>query len=446
MAKVHLPTDPAELLALPPPILRAVKRTSASSLESKALHFFERWTWLLHNADSVATQRLDWTCPKCGRIKAFSGAELWARLILVTGTYYENACRNLARACKGLHRPIGPPGLNIRSMKSVSGLPAGNYADVQAEARMIHIEYQLATIATFMIGPLKRMPVNSPIYEFERIAHDSVQNLSRWRTKARNRDLRQLAAVLSNGLLELLTATYSELPRTWNKDHRSGPFSAIRLPEFASLAHREPAAIALYGAKHVESIFEQQLALILQSFGFIVVQTRRGERTVDLVCISPDAACPMTFLVEAKTTKGEYNLPTSDQRALLEYVRKVQANLTTLPVLAFVLLVTPPVATTVERKLSSLQAEASLPIRLMTATRLAELREAIPGPIRVPIFRTAVLESPTRVLPSIAKIVVEDRKRITFAHESLIRAYIPAMWDRTADGDPWGHGHTAREP
>jgi hypothetical protein len=388
---------------------------------------------------------LDWKCPKCGRIRTYSGGDLWSRLLLVTGAYYENACRAFTVASKASQAQAGPPGLSIPSMKSASALPPGEHPDRYVEARMIHIDYQLAMIATYMIAPLKRIPANSPVPDFERMAHESVQLLSRWRTKARNRDLRQLATVLTDGLLELLTATYSDHARTWNKEHRSGPFSAIRLPEFALLAHRDPSTISLYGEKNVESVFEQQLALILQSFGFIVIQTRRGERTVDLVCISPDSGCPMTILVEAKTTKSEYKLPTSDQRALLEYTRDVRANLTTLPALAFVLIITPSVSTSVEHRLSALEAEAGVPIRLMTAKHLAELRESIPGPIRVPTFRAVVLESPRRVLPSVAKVIADESKNIALAHETLVRAYLPATRERVADGDLWGHDHSSKD-
>jgi hypothetical protein len=310
---------------------------------------------------------------------------------------------------------------------------------------MIHVDYQLAMIATFMISPLRRIPSNSPVPDFERMAHESVQLLARWRTRARAKDLRQLAGLLSDGLLELLTITYSDQARTWNKDHRAGPFSAIRLPEFALLAHRDPSTISLYGPKNVESVFEQQLALILQSLGFFVIQTRRGDRTVDLVCISPDPTCPMTILVEAKTTKGEYKLPTSDQRALLEYAKNVRTNLTTLPALAFVLIVAPSVSTSVERRLSTLEASAGVPVRLMRAKHLAELREAIPGPIRVPTFRSAVLESSHRVLSSVAKIIAEESRNIALAHGTLVRAYLPATRERSVGGDDWEHDHIPKD-
>jgi hypothetical protein len=149
----------------------------------------------------------------------------------------------------------------------------------------------------------------------------------------------------------------------------------------------------------------------------------------------------MTILIEAKTTKDLYRLPTSDQRALLEYAKSVQTSLTTLPPLTFVLIIAPSAAKSVEARLTELEANARVPVRLMTAAHLSELRESLPGPIRVPAFRAAVLESQHRVLPAIAKAISEDSRKITLAHESLVRAYLPQGNIQRPQTEHWDHEH-----
>lgn len=116
------------------------------------------------------------------------------------------------------------------------------------------------------------------------------------------------AAVLAGPLqvIELprrLVATiFEQWVRTYDKrnlyqSHKIGPFSSIRLAELAPLANRDARMSKKYGTKQIEKVFEQQLALIVQSFSLYV---RTGQRTVDLICISADPTARFTFLLEAK--------------------------------------------------------------------------------------------------------------------------------------------------
>jgi hypothetical protein len=81
-----------------------------------------------------------------------------------------------------------------------------------------------------------------------------------------------------------------------DEDHSPGPFSALRLAELSLLAERHDSVKRRYGDKRVEKRFEQQLALLMQSFGFYVVATKTGTRTVDLVCVGGVGEDRLTFL------------------------------------------------------------------------------------------------------------------------------------------------------
>src|SRR5437867_1365392 len=131
----------------------------------------------------------------------------------------------------------------------------------------------------------------------------------------------------------------------------------IKPSELPIIAARTPEVIQKYGEKNLECVFEMQLALLMQSFGFIVVQTRIGERRVDLIAISSGSYDPITCIVEAKTSRSPYALPVKDERALKEYVQDIRRSLTSLPPLKFVLLVSGAAARSLPARLHRVEAE-----------------------------------------------------------------------------------------
>ena len=205
----------------------------------------------------------------------------------------------------------------------------------------------------------------------------------------------------------------------------SGPFSSIDLPELQDLAARAAGMIEKYGERRVEKVFEQQLALLMQSLGFYVVRTRTGRRRVDLVCISSDPNHQYSVLVEAKSTHRPYALPTSDQRALSEYADDVRRTLVTLPPLRLVFLVGPSGASTLEAKLNLLEGNLGTPVRFLTATQLALLRDLVPGHAPAAAFRDLAVGARTRVLTDdFARSVAEAFTRGQEAHAQFVEALL----------------------
>jgi hypothetical protein len=205
-----------------------------------------------------------------------------------------------------------------------------------------------------------------------------------------------------------------------------GPFTHLRLGEFAELANRTQVAKSRYGQKKIEIVFEDQLALLAQSLGFYVVRARRATRRVDLLCLS-DETTPYTALIEAKTTSRAYAFPTDDQRALVEYVADVRGSLGTLPTVAFVLLVGSSASSTLEAKLGDIEATISLPVRFIDAETLVRLRDRLPGPLPADDFRELLVRSDRRVLDSsfVSKIVGVYNRRQE-AHSTFVQALMNA--------------------
>jgi hypothetical protein len=204
-----------------------------------------------------------------------------------------------------------------------------------------------------------------------------------------------------------------------------GPFSSIRLSELSAIASRDEAVRKRYGERRVEHVFEQQLALVVQSFGFLVVQTRTGKRRVDLVCISPDPTDPYTVLIEAKSSRKPYALPTDDQRALKEYVEEVRRTRVTLPSLRLVLLVGPSAASTLEGKLNDLEATITTPVRFIGASDFATLRDRIAGPVPSRALRDLAIGESTRVLGDpYVESVVDAVRQTNEAHTAFVDALL----------------------
>ena len=191
-------------------------------------------------------------------------------------------------------------------------------------------------------------------HHIDAVAHESLQRMHQKEvTSTRHR---ALTSRLLATLLSIVGDTYEERARSFQW-RLTGPFSALELGDLPQLARRSEPMRKKYGDKQVETIFEQQLALLMQSLGFVVVQTRRGRRTVDLVAIADGPDDRFTFLVEAKTTAAStYPFPADDQRALAEYARSVRSTLTTMPTMRFVLLISHTASRTMPEKVTAFEA------------------------------------------------------------------------------------------
>lgn len=188
--------------------------------------------------------------------------------------------------------------------------------------------------------------------------------------------------------------------------------------ELRLLARRGDAVVQKYGAKRVERIFEQRLALLFQSLGFTVVPAKPGEEAADLLCVARMER--FSFLVDAKSTRGKYALPKKDSRALIDYVRYFSESVPDIPPLSMVLLVGPEAAQTVPAKLSALQDEVNLPVRFIPVGVLSALRQSLAGPVPARVFQDAVREADPVVTPKIVDHVSNRLDGLSSAYSRFL--------------------------
>jgi Restriction endonuclease len=288
----------------------------------------------------------------------------------------------------------------------------------------IHIVVSLAVLP-YLDGSL--MDGTGPYTAIESVAHEALVSLHVAQITAPGHMMETLCGRLMQSVLQALSDGYEDRANGWKESSwRPGPFSDLRLQELQLLALRHESMEKRYGVKMIERRFEQQLALLFQSLGFIVIQTRTGTRTADLVCISSDPNHSITFLVEAKTSKAPYSLPAKDERALLEYVREIDGSLTTLPRLRFVLLVSARATKTLAGKLRNFETRSGTPIRFITASALGQLRADLTGPAPVGPLTKLLLDS-YHVLPDeFVKTITDIYRRQQDAHRQFAEALMEA--------------------
>jgi hypothetical protein len=453
-------------LDLPLPEESALIGTTPKVLRRAADNFYQAWTYLRSDRDLYL--RGEATAPSTG--EKLRQRDLWSRLFLIIGSYYDFSIRLLVSAGEvrksGTH-PI--PGLGVTYardwlprlakqnlnvlLRELDLVRGGNLPEEEARKltaklfallEVTRIEevpdaivwetYRDAAgllagnyITAMFAGAFGELLRNSnisheAIEEMDGIAHSAASKVHAFAQDLSEPNFVKLSERFLTTIFQQWGNIYDQA--RWDETHKAGPFSAIRVSELAPLANRDARMVAKYGRKRIEKIFEQQLALIVQSFGLYVVSTRTGQRTVDLICISADPTARFTFLLEAKTSGRPYALPRDDARALLEYIREVRGGLTTLPPLHFVLMIGPYPSATLEKKLQGLEAEAGLPIRYCSADELAQLREVVAGPLPLNDFADHLLLA-SRVVPAgFAQTMRSRVDELRSSHEALVRTML----------------------
>jgi hypothetical protein len=434
---------------------------------SKALHraadnFHQGWGYLI--SDKELYLQGEATVPNTG--ETLSGKDLWWRLFFIVGAFYDFSIR-LLRGKQTVH-PL--PGLGLAKADEWVGklntdiegvrrefvlLAEGNLPEEEAEqlrAKLLSL-FKVASLeeagdailwdmdrslAAFFAGTYVTALTTAVFGELLRHTTLPLELIEDMDGISHRTAAVVFAGPISSGrwppqVIELSRRLVATIFEQWvriydrpasDRSYRTGPFSSIRLTELAPLANRDARMDKKYGSKRIEKVFEQQLALIVQSFGLYVVSTRTGQRTVDLICISTDPTARFTFLLEAKTSGRPYALPRDDARALLEYIREVRAGLTTLPPLHFVLMIGPSPSATLEKKLQGLEAEAGLPIRYCPAHELAQLREVVAGPLPLNDFTDYLLLASKVVPAGFAQTMRSRVDELRSSHEALVRTML----------------------
>jgi len=229
--------------------------------------------------------------------------------------------------------------------------------------------------------------------------------------------------------MSFLKAKYKVLSRDWKAIGRPGIFSLVEPQRLQGIASRSQASLERYGEKAIERVMEEQLTLILQSFGFFVIPAPRARRQIDLICISDSPLGPAVVLVEAKTSAKRYGLPAKDGRALREYIQSVKTALTGLPPLKLVLIVGPEPTSTIKQKLQNLENECGIAVRYSPAAVIAKLRKVLVGPVPTSPFINEAIKSQGVLGQAFLEAVQERRRNEAAAYTDFVQQMLTSRSD-----------------
>lgn len=424
--------DAVALARLPPPHASTFARTGEKTLLACSTALYDAYV-------SLFERRLTFPTNEALRRVSISRQQLWTQVFLVLTSYRQECVTTLLRRSAASRSRELPFGTSVEQIHAFfdsvqSALRRSRY---EGFAGQVLVEYEnalfrMGLFALFINAPMPR----AMLAAFESAGHDSLARLHAMASQAPTPPLRFAADRLVQGLLGFWKDLYEATYHSADPSYQHGPYSALRLDEISALARRDRAMAERYGASRIARVFEQQLFLLMQSLGMVVVPTQTGQPTADLLCVgSPDGA--PSFLVEAKTSARPYSLPSKDARALRDYVTDVRRRLTTLPPLGFVLIVGPTPASTLANKLRKLERDLALPVRYSVALALANLREALPGPIPQDAFARSALDGP-HVLPNdFAQSAVLTYRATVEAHVDFVRSLLRPSVGSATTGEGW---------
>jgi hypothetical protein len=429
----RLPLDEAVREIFSWPVTPTFKRLSDEHLEQTGRNLLNLWGEVAIDPDALGDLQIEMELED-GRPTPVGGRELAVIVVIHCLSFLNEVLNEISRRGRDLN--LGDKWMS-EPMRHWMERARNDPEDRLERLTTVYWAFLVSILSIPLLREVQRVePYAAATFEMQ--SHWALGGLNQLRQSLVGSEREELLGEMALGTaLRLAWSTYAGLNDQAHGMWKStaglhpGPFSTLRPRELAALASRSPVMARRYGEKRVEKVFETQLSLIIQSLGFVVVQTRSGERRVDLLCIAGGPGGGFTFLLEAKSTARAYGFPTSDERALADYVADVRRSLDTLPPLRFLLLVGPSPSRTLQSKIRRFESEHSIPTRFMTAGALANLREGLAGPIRAPMFETGLLASPWVVADETVTQFISAQRQAESAHAGLVRTLLSSSdWPR----------------
>lgn len=415
-------------MALPPP-QELLDGLTAAERRRIGTTCWVVWVGLLAGYATFDEDVVEYRCSSCAQLHTATKSEALNRLLMVVGTTWSAASLSLVAT-----ETPEIPGAHEGALQEAEN--AKGVDDTPVEwSRLLLLQFSHLLGASHLLWlhrrghlphPALSDPLESAVTDVALgIFHEYFANTSIDGVCKHGPDAAFLLRRLMGDAFHLLATVFNVPARPWSEAHPTGPFSQLRVAELRLLAERASAVQTRYGQKQVEKVFEQQLALLVQSFGFYVVPARIGDATADLVCMSADSSAQFTFLLDAKSSGRPYALPMDDRRALADYVTDARSNLATAAApVEFLLIVGGNPGSTLHEKLRDLEQALGLPVRFCPAHILASLREALVGPLPLAKWKEAVLRSPHILGPTAFVAVLDSVAAREAAKANVIRTFL----------------------
>ena len=429
VAKLSVEANVSDFWMLPPPDVELVKEADDETLHELTLSFSRQWISVVVGETELPDDNQTFTGEDDSEVEL--DETIKDRILLNIGLYYDIAARRLLALNEQLSEPRAIAGIHDNTFFVLAGHELSE--DVTPEDRWafdLTFSYFMGLRTSAYLADVRKID-KLPQESFQTIEHmppRAIRAMVELMAQAPSKSNYLLAFQLLRASVQYLDEIYLEKWHKAKTDHSTGIFSQMRLNELSLIAKRDPSMAEKYGIHHLEKLFEHQLSLIFQSFGYYVTSAKIGERIVDLICISATSDPKKSFWIEAKSSSNPYSLPTKDERAIVDYVSDFnsRSRSSIIPPLAFILIVGSEPSGTLRQKLQKLEIRVQVPVRFCKASDIAHLREKILGPILFETLQEHVL-SASYVMPQdwfsgIVNWVERKRERyIAFVEGELLQ-------------------------
>jgi hypothetical protein len=424
VANLSIESSVSDFCKLPPPDIGLIEKTDAETLHKLTQSFARQWVSLVVGGLELPDDSI--SSVEDGNANVGSDETIRDRVLLTLGHYYDSAVRRLLeldrshpefRAIAGVHD-------NTFFLLADCELPE-DVTPKEGWAFDLTFSYFMGLRTSAYLADIRRID-KLPQEQFQTVEYmpqRAIRVMVDLMAQAPSQSNYLLAFQLLRTSVQYLDEIYLEKWDQAKTGHKTGIFSQMRLNELSLIAIRDPSVIEKYGVHHLDKLFENQLSLIFQSFGYYVASAKIGERIVDLICISAASDPKMSFWIEAKTSSKSYSLPSKDERAIVDYISSFNSRSSSsiIPPLAFVLIVGSEPSDRLASKLQKLETRLQIPIRFCRAYDIAHLREKILGPIPFDIFQGTVLDAPSVMVQGCFGEIVDWMDRKKERYESFVK-------------------------
>lgn len=427
LASLSAETDISEFYKLPPPDVKLIEQADKEILHHLVQTFSGQWVSVVMRKLELSNEKL----PVVGdKSETESDETVKDRTLLNLGLYYDFAVRRLLTLNRQTSDLRAIAGIHDNTFFVLAGHKHPEDATIEERwAFDFTFSYFMGLRTSSLLAEIRKIDKlpEEPFQTIEYMPQRAIKAMVELMAQAPSRSNYLLAFQLLKTSVQYLDEIYLE---KWNKAktaHKTGIFSRMRLNELSLIAKRDFSMAEKYGVHHLEKLFESQISLIFQSFGYYVTSAQIGERIVDLICISATFDAKKSFWIDAKSSSDPYSLPTKDERAIIDYVNnfRSQSSFSIVPPLEFILIIGGEPSRTLSQKLQNLETRIKIPIRFCTASDIAQLREKILGPIPFLVLEKYVVKAPS-IMPEnwcneiVNWIESKNKRYASFVKEELL--------------------------
>lgn len=143
--------DAEHLATFPPPEHSVLAKADPDELFGVAKVMCELWVLLVRQPEVIGDAKVELRCPHCNEVTEIVGRELWGRILLSVGAYYDFAVRRMIQMPQSKSQGL-PPGLVLAEIQSlIKSAPHTDDIDDFRLAHLISCDYFICLFGVILL-------------------------------------------------------------------------------------------------------------------------------------------------------------------------------------------------------------------------------------------------------------------------------------------------------